>query len=48
MMAVGRSSRALGVSAPRLWASERDPQRRRQRYVWDAAARVAVIRLVEG
>jgi hypothetical protein len=48
MMAVGRSSRALGVSAPHLWTSERDPQSRRRRYVWDAAARAALIRLVEG
>jgi hypothetical protein len=48
MMAVGRSSRALGVSAPRLWTSERDAQSRRRRYVWDPTARAALIRLVEG
>ena len=48
MMAVGRSSRALGVSAPRLWTSERDPQTRRRRYVWDPTARASLIRLVEG
>jgi hypothetical protein len=48
MMAVGRSSRALGMSAPRLWTSERDPQTRRRRYAWDPTARASLIRLVEG
>lgn len=48
MMAVGRSSRALGVSAPRLWTSERDPRSRRRRYAWDPTARASLIRLVEG
>lgn len=48
VMAVGRSARALGSSAPRLWASERDAQTRRRRYVWDAGAHAAIIRLVEG
>ena len=48
LMTVGRSLRALGAGAPRLWASERDPQTRRRRYTWDAAAHAAVLRLVEG
>jgi hypothetical protein len=48
LMTVGRSLRALGAGAPRLWASERDPQTRRRRYTWDSAAHAAVLRLVEG
>jgi hypothetical protein len=48
LMTVGRSLRALGAGAPRLWASERDPQTRRRRYTWDEAAHAAVLRLVEG
>jgi hypothetical protein len=48
LMTVGRSLRALGAGAPHLWASERDPQTRRRRYTWDAAAHAAVVRLVEG
>ena len=48
VMAVGRSARALGSAAPRLWTSERDPRTRRRRYVWDADAHEAIVRLVEG
>jgi hypothetical protein len=48
LMTVGRSLRALGAGAPRLWTSERDPQTRRRRYTWDEAAHAAVLRLVEG
>jgi len=48
LMAIGRSARALGGGAPRLWASERDPQTRRRRYMWSPTAHEAVIRLVEG
>lgn len=48
VMAVGRSARALGGSAPQLWTSERDARTRRRRYVWNADAHEAIIRLVEG
>jgi hypothetical protein len=48
LMAIGRSARAMGMHAPRLWESERDPETRRRRYVWDPAAHETVMRLVEG
>jgi hypothetical protein len=48
LMTVGRSLRAMGGSAPRLWSSERDPRTRRRSYTWEPAAHKALIRLVEG